>query len=124
MTVWLLLALGGGAGALARYGLSARVSRLAGTRFPWGTLVVNLTGAFLLGLIVTGLAASPIEMQLGALLAVGFLGDFTTFSTLSYEAVILARQGRRVGAVVYLLASALLGLAAFACGLGLGVVLG
>jgi fluoride exporter len=120
MTFWLLLAFGGAAGALARYGLASWVYGRTGAEFPWGTLVVNVLGAFLLGVVMTGLAGSPLQIQLGALLATGFLGDFTTFSTLSYEAVMLAREREYGRALWYLLGTTALGAIAIVLGMSLG----
>jgi fluoride exporter len=123
VTVWVLLALGGAAGALARYVLASAVYRRSDGSFPSGTLTVNVLGSFLLGVVVTSLAASPFEVQLGALLAIGFLGDFTTFSTFAYEAVMLARDGQGSRALVYVLASVGLGLAAVVAGMLCGSML-
>ncbi len=123
MTVWVLLALGGAAGALARYGVATAISRRAGGSFPAGTLAVNILGAFLLGVVVTGLASSPLQVQLGALLAVGFLGDFTTFSTFAYEGVMLARERERSRVAWYLFASVGLGLTATTAGMLSGALL-
>lgn len=123
MIFWVLVALGGAAGAVARYGVGGRVYAWTGAHFPWGTLVVNVTGAFLLGLVLTGFAASPYRLQVGAVLAIGFLGDFTTFSTFSYETVMLARDRQWTRALLYLLGStALAGLAVLA-GMACGAVL-
>ena len=100
------IALLGGLGAVARYALDAGVMRRAGAAFHWGTLAVNLTGTVALGLLVragTGGAVST-------LVAVGFLGAFTTFSTWMLETVELARRGRRAAAVLNVAASLGLGL--------------
>ncbi|CAN5480539.1 fluoride efflux transporter CrcB [soil metagenome] len=105
MMIWILLALGGAAGALARYALASWVDQRTGSGFPLGTLVVNVIGAFLLGVVITGLATSAYQLQLGAFLAVGFLGDFTTFSTFAYETVMLGRQRQWGRALWYVLVS-------------------
>jgi CrcB protein len=76
----------GAAGALARYGIEGVISQRSSSAFPWGTFVVNISGAFLLGLMFTLMterfAVSP---WLRSTLAIGFLGAYTTFSTLSLE---------------------------------------
>ena len=75
----------GAFGALARYGLEGWVSRRAGS-FPWGTFVVNVSGSFLLGLLVTLLGERfAVAPWVRASLTIGFLGAYTTFSTLSLE---------------------------------------
>ena len=83
---YLLIVLGGGAGSLARYLAGTVVAARWGARFPWGTLAVNVTGSFLIGLIMTLLteraAASP---NLRFALVVGFLGGYTTFSSFEWE---------------------------------------
>jgi len=86
MTVVLYIALFGAMGCLARYFLSGWVYDLVGHTLPYGTLAVNVIGAFLIGLVMEfslrSAAVSP-EMRIG--LTIGFLGGFTTFSTFSYE---------------------------------------
>jgi CrcB protein len=114
------IAVAGALGALARYGLEGWISRRAGA-FPWGTLVVNLTGAFLLGFLFTLLSerfrASP---WLRSTITVGFLGAYTTFSTLSFETFRLLEDG----AYILGLANALGSLAAGLLAVYAGVVLG
>ena len=107
-------------GALARYGLEGWVSRRAGS-FPWGTFVVNVSGSFLLGLLVTLLGERfAVAPWVRASLTIGFLGAYTTFSTLSLESYRLL-EGRS-----YALAGANLAgsLAAGVLALYGGVVLG
>jgi len=86
MTVVLYIALFGALGCLARYFLSGWVYDLIGRTLPYGTLAVNVVGAFLIGLVMEfslrSTAVSP-ELRIG--LTIGFLGGFTTFSTFSYE---------------------------------------
>src|SRR5215475_10421919 len=103
----------GALGALARYGLEGFVSRRTSGAFPWGTFVVNVSGAFALGLIFT-LATErwAFAPWVRSALTIGFLGAYTTFSTLSFETYRLA-EDRAVGlAAANLLGSCAAGLAA------------
>lgn len=115
MSPWLLLAaLAGGAGAGLRYVVDRLLTPAAGMRFPWGILVVNVSGSFALG-VITGLGAA-IAPELSLVLGVGLLGGYTTFSTVSVETVLLAQRRRRRDAVLNLLGA--LALAVLAAGLG------
>lgn len=101
----------GALGCLSRYYLSGWVYGLLGRRFPFGTLAVNLVGAFLIGLIMEfGLrsAALPANLRLG--IAIGFLGGLTTFSTFSYETLRLLEDGELLTATVNVLVSVVTGL--------------
>ncbi|HKK07915.1 MAG TPA: fluoride efflux transporter CrcB, partial [Gemmatimonadota bacterium] len=118
-TFYLYIAAGGALGALARYGLAGWVHAWSGSGFPWGTFTVNLTGAFLLGLVarlLTGLAATP---SVRAFAVIGFLGAFTTFSTFSYETAALLRDGEWLPGFAYAAGSVLLALVGTFLGLGL-----
>ena len=117
--VWLGVVLIGGVGAVARFLVDGAVSARVGRVFPFGTLVVNLSGAFLLGL-VTGLALSPG----GALLAgTAAIGAYTTFSTWMFETQRLG-ENRQVRALVANIAvSLVLGVAAAALGRLIGAQL-
>ena len=115
--IYLYIALGGAAGALARFGLGGWISGWARAGFPWGTLGVNLLGALLLGVVLRW-APEP-ESAGRALLAIGFCGSFTTFSTFGYEALALLQADRPGTAAAYVIGSALLGTGAVAAGLGL-----
>ncbi len=90
----LLVMLGGCAGALSRYGLALMAARLLGGRFPWGTLIANLSGCFLIG-VAFALADRTNILSPGArlLFMTGFLGSLTTFSTYALESVNYARNG-------------------------------
>jgi len=80
------LALAGAAGTLARYGLSGVVTRFNSASFPWGTIVVNITGCFLVGLLWTLTEDRwPISKEARMLVLVGFMGSFTTFSAMVLE---------------------------------------
>lgn len=91
LTLWLALA--GGAGAVARFVLDGAIRGRWRSEFPWATLVVNVTGSFLLG-VVTGLALWHGEpSQARVIIGVGFCGGYTTFSTASVETVRLLQRG-------------------------------
>jgi fluoride exporter len=112
----LLIAAGGFIGAVARYRVGGWVHARAGGGFPWGTLAVNLSGSFLLGLLLPLLDLSGPTPGLRAFLTVGLLGAFTTFSTFAYEAVMLADDGEYGRAAAYVGLSLGLGLVVIAAG--------
>ena len=114
----LLIALGGGAGAVARYLLGGWVQGWAGSGFPWGTLGVNLAGCVALGVLMRLVGGMVAEAEVRALVAVGFLGAFTTFSTFSLETVMLAQRGEWGRAAAYVAASVLVGILGAWIGLG------
>jgi len=97
------IAVGGALGALFRFWAGSAIQRLAvGSQFPWGTLVVNIAGAFALGFVLTAL---PNRSLWTAAIGTGFLGAFTTFSTFSYEVVSLFNRGLATTAAFYLATS-------------------
>jgi CrcB protein len=101
-TVW-LIALGGVAGTLARYGLQGWVQLRAGGGFPTGTLAVNVLGSFVLGFIMRfAVGTTVVSPELRAGLAIGFCGAFTTMSTFGYETLGLLRDGQYGFAGLYL----------------------
>lgn len=114
--VLLVIALGGGLGALARYGISALLPTEPG-RFPWGTFAINALGCLLIGvlmvLITERFGAHPLVRPL---LGVGFLGGFTTFSTYAVESGELLRPGSVPIAVLYLVGTPLVALLAVLAG--------
>ena len=118
MKIVLAVAAGGALGAVARYYSAGFVGRLIGLDFPSGTLVVNILGSFLMGLFVelSALAWSP-SPELRAMIAVGFLGAFTTFSTFSLDAVLLLQRGQVLSAGAYVLLSVSLSIGGFVLGL-------
>ena len=116
-----MLAVSGALGTLARYGGTQLCQRLLGPDFPWGTLVVNGLGSFLLGLLSHVLLHHPaIPSEWRVPMTTGFLGAFTTFSTFSVETVQLAEAGRLDSAIVNVVANGTLGLLLAAFGLALG----
>jgi CrcB protein len=112
--IW-YVALGSAIGGVARFLLGGLIQRDT-TSFPWGTLVINVTGSFLLGLLMRYAVASPIRAETRAFLTIGLCGGFTTFSTFSYEAVSLLRDGQWLRAGTYVGASVLLSLLAVLAG--------
>ena len=117
----LLVALGGAAGAVARFVIGNSFARRFGTGWPYGTLVINLSGCFAIALFLSA-AAGRAELSPGwrYLFPVGFVGAYTTFSTYEYEMLRLLELGQAAGAITYLLASNLLGFCAVAMGAWLG----
>jgi len=118
MKLYLVVALGGALGAMARYGADSAMMRLAGPGFPWGTLAVNLIGSLVLGLLI-GAAAHGLHLsqEARALAVTGFLGAFTTFSTFSLNTVTLVERGETAAALGYVLGSVLFGVGLFFLGL-------
>lgn len=114
---FLWIGIGGFLGANARYYLGQEVGQRMGVYFPYGTMIVNITGAFLIGAILTLLTdkiiADPLWRQL---IVIGFLGGFTTFSSYTYESLGLLQDGRWSSAVFYMLGSNMLGLVACLAG--------
>ena len=113
----LCIAFGGAAGAVLRYAVSGVALRWGGTNFPWGTLAVNLIGSFLIGVLVALFDAVAVSPNVRAMLLIGLLGAFTTFSTFSLESVNLLRDGQYALAAVNVGVSCLAGLALVFVGL-------
>ena len=118
-----MVAVGGALGAVARYGLSGWVQGFLPTSFPLGTMVVNVLGSFLLGLSFYFLESLALTAEVRSLITIGFLGAFTTFSTFSYEALVLVQGGEWGRGGVYVLGSVVLGLAGVLVGLFLGSII-
>ena len=112
----LAVALGGAAGAVARYWVGGWVQTLSGGLFPWGTLAVNLAGSLVLGFLLVWLQASLASAELRALVTIGVLGSFTTFSTFTYETAALLQDGEWTRALLYVTGSLLLGVLAVLLG--------
>ena len=114
------IAIGGALGALSRYWVVGIISTIFERDFPYGTLVVNVLGSFLIGvtyiLVVDKLEIAP---EWHAILMVGFIGAFTTFSTFSLETLMMLQDGRFIAAASYILSSVLVCLLAVASGIWL-----
>jgi fluoride exporter len=121
MARFLWICLGGAAGTGARYLLSGWMLRALGPGFPYGTLVVNTLGCFLLGLIMQVALATPaFPPTLRFALTTGVLGGFTTYSTFNYETLQLAREGSWFLSLANLGFTVIAGLAAGLLGLAVG----
>ncbi len=114
--IGLLVGLAGGLGAMVRFSLDSWVTARWRAPLPVGTVVVNVTGSLLMGLL-TGWALRSDGGAVLAVLGIGFLGGYTTFSTASVEAARLARSGRGATALLHALLMVLLGLSAAFAGL-------
>ena len=115
------IALAGALGALARYGLDGFVARRTRGAFPWGTFVVNISGAFLLGFLFTVLTERwTVAPWVRSSVTIGFLGAYTTFSTLMLEGERLLEDGARLTALANFLGSLAAGLVAVYAGIVLG----
>ncbi len=116
----LAVAAGGAVGAVGRYLVISAVGHVFGTGFPLGTIVVNVVGSFVLGALIEALALvwSP-SPELRAMVVVGVLGAFTTFSTFSMDVVLLYERGALGQAALYIGASVILSIGAFFLGMSL-----
>jgi len=115
--VWILIGLGAGLGSVLRYEIGRQISRKNIKHKIFATFAVNISGAMLLGIVV-GLS---LEGLWWSLLADGFLGGFTTFSTLMVEGVELVRGNQKKNALLYFTLTMILGITAFLLGNILGV---
>lgn len=121
MTIFLAVVMAGAIGVALRYLLDAAITARAGDAFPWSTLIVNVAGAFALGLVVALLGRHFVGTDIWRpTLGIGLLGGFTTFSAFALEAITLAEDGRIGRAAVYVAATNTLGIGAAASGLLLG----
>ena len=115
-----LVGIAGAAGALCRYGIGVAVGARS---FPWSTLAINVVGSFVLGLLVEVAGTRGWSPDVTAPLAIGFLGAFTTFSTFAVETDLFLRSDRVGTALVYVLVSVGVGVAAASTGYRVGVAL-
>ena len=119
--IWLLVAVAGGLGAVARFVIDSEVRRQAPRiGVPLGTTAINITGSFLLGWVTGWWAAHAGDPSFTLILSTGFLGGYTTFSTASVEAARLSRADQRWLMAVHAGAMLVLSVASAALGLWLG----
>lgn len=120
MNMLLAIAFGGAVGALGRHFVNVGAAAVFGMGIPWGTLIVNIGGSFAMGVLVHVMALTwTVSPELRALLTVGGLGAFTTFSTFSLDAVMLYERGQVMFAALYVLASVIGAIGALVLGMRL-----
>lgn len=123
MGAWIAVAVGGALGSMARFWLTAMMMALTGPRFPWGTLLINVLGSFVIGL-VAGFTLTPVRIavhpDLRIFLMTGVCGGFTTFSAFSLQTLELMQNGDLVSALGYAVGSVVLCVVATYCGWALG----
>jgi fluoride exporter len=118
---YLMVGLGGCLGSILRFWLGSYVGGRLGSRFPYGTFVINVTGSFLIGMILTILAEkTQWSPNWRYLIPIGFIGGYTTFSTFEYETFRLVEDGQMVTAMLNVVGSVVVGFA----GVWAGVVAG
>lgn len=124
MSNFLIISVGAVLGANARYWIGGWAARQFGTGFPYGNLIINLSGSFILGLFMTLVTGRYIvDARWRILLAIGFLGSYTTFSSYTYESVSLMLAGQWRLGLMNLFGSAGLGAGAVAAGIFMGRLL-
>src|ERR1700742_1713344 len=113
LMILLMVALGGGLGAVLRFVVAGAIQSAAWGGYPWGIFIVNVTGGLAMGIIVE-LAALKISMspEMRAFLTTGILGGYTTFSTFSLDSVLLIERGAYTSAAFYIIGSAVLSILA------------
>ncbi|MDQ2766083.1 MAG: fluoride efflux transporter CrcB [Gemmatimonadota bacterium] len=113
MKLFWAIAVGAAAGGLSRFYLTVAMQQRFGDAFPWGTLLINITGSLLLGFIIRYAMATPsMSLELRLMLTTGFCGGYTTFSSYSYETAVLLENGRYGRAALYSIGSVVLALLA------------
>lgn len=125
MQKYLLIAVGGALGSIARYGVGATLSGRLGTKFPYGTFVINMTACVIIGFALTYLGRrAELSPAWRFLIPVGFVGAYSTFSTYEWETLSSLRSGAFLLAALYAVGSLILGLVAVWGGSVLAEVLG
>ena len=119
---YLVVGVGGFLGAIARYMLGTYIVSRSGVRFPYSTFVINMSGCFLIGLIVTLLAKTTASQYWRYLIPIGFIGAYTTFSTFEYETLRAVQDGQAMTGLLNVALSVIVGFAAVWAGAAIGRV--
>lgn len=122
MSLAIAVALAAGLGAIARYLVDQVIQHQHDRPFPWGTFTINVSGTFLLGLVIALAAHHGLPPHPTAVIGIGFCGGFTTWSTYCWETLSLAETGSLGAATLNIAGSLAVGFAAAAVGLALGSV--
>jgi len=125
MSTYLWVAFGGALGSVGRYWMTNAVAAITGPRFPWGTILINIIGSFVIGLvayIATPAGRVPMSFDIRAFILAGICGGYTTFSSFSLQTFELAREGRWLAAAANIVLSVVLCLLAVWAGYALGVM--
>lgn len=118
--IYLVVFLGAGLGGACRLGVNELAARLVGLVFPFGTLVINVVGAFIMGVLTEYLAfRGGVSQELRLFLTTGILGGFTTFSTFALESVMLWERGQWIPSAAYVALSVFLSIGALIAGLAI-----
>jgi fluoride exporter len=120
---YMVVGVGGFLGAIARYVLGAYIGTRYGARFPYGTFVINMSGSFLIGLILTLLARTTASAYWRYLIPIGFIGAYTTFSTFEYETLRAVQDGQLMTGLLNVVLSLTVGFVAVWAGAAIGRVL-
>lgn len=115
----LWIAVFGGLGAVSRFVVDGTIRTVLGRKFPWGTLIINVIGSFILGLLTGLVLHNEASGNLLLIIGTGFCGGFTTFSTAMFEAVRLIEERRHKALILQIFGTAILSLSAAAVGLWL-----
>ncbi|HEX8815652.1 MAG TPA: fluoride efflux transporter CrcB [Terriglobales bacterium] len=109
---YLIVGVGGFAGSVARYWVGAYVGQRMGTRFPYGTFLINITGSFLIGFVMTVLTErTSLSPNWRYLIPIGFIGGYTTFSTFEYETLRAVQDGQFIAGALNVVLSVIVGFA-------------
>lgn len=123
MLKYVAVGIGGFLGAVARYALGSYIGGRYGVRFPLGTFVINVSGSFLLGLILTLLTRTTASAYWRYLIPIGFIGAYTTFSTFEYETLRAIQDGQLMTGLLNVALSLFVGFIAVWVGVEVGRVL-
>jgi len=122
---YFLIAFGGALGSIARYWVGSTISSRVGTRFPYGTFVINMTACIIIGFALTYLGKrADLNPMWRFLIPIGFVGAYSTFSTYEWETLSTLRSGALLLSALYAVGSLILGLAAVWAGSLLAEILG